>query len=380
MSFLGILKNVAKVGVGLLNGVLNGNSNSLSAGTFEDLAAANPDLVYTDATTKVTYRMISKYVMVHPEASKLGATLEPSVVEDGEVSIVLADGSDGKKVVHCINHSKSPYLVDFNSTDSAGTVNIRHAICYGTDSKQGNSIDITDPFVAFPTGNIVTTRVENNDNAPTPGTLMLPPLSTVLANVGIATLISTISTVLFGTRTGSLSISWRLDSANKIIGFTLTNSTGMELNVTATLNWSNPRTARTYNAAVAGNGTQDVDIELAPNPVNSASMAVYSGDSLSPSQKQSLYDEIARRASFEGVRVVNAQYAACGQGSGGSSTPSIPLTPAEEETLLRIVPSFESNDISDFSDSNLKLIAKCKGQQGAQKEYSRIVRQRAALQ
>jgi ribosomal protein S8 len=373
MSFLGILKNVAKVGVGLLNGVLNGGS---SLTTFEQRCKADPDLVYADSVTGEQFRMLSKYVMDHPDDTRLGEA-PASAVEDGEVSITLVEDKNGKPRVHAVNHSKSPYLMSFNTTNALGAIRIKPAIVPSTLSTKGNVVDITEQFSSNTGGNVTATRMENNDNQPTPGTLMLPALSTVLSNVGIATIIAGAARLisLWSFKGAELTLKWRTDDSDNIIGFTLKNDTSISLNITAQLNWNNPTTASTYNATVGPRGSKNVDIENSPSPVNSASMAVFSTD-VKGNIKQQVYDDMTQQAVLQGMRVINAKVGGKkggGGGGSGSGSITITLTPAEKALLLEIAEALKgAGNVSYFAPNIQKLVEKCGGPGDAVKLAAKV--------
>ena len=287
MSWLGSLFNAAKVGVGLLNGIMNPSSGA-QVDYETALVKANPGhLIYVrqkkDGTAR-KFRLLAAHVVVSATRARVGKTYtyyDSGAVNDGDVVFVISTPPGGGNTLQVINNSTTrDYYVNFGQTNATAALSTQNVAVGRKDGPYPNMVDVTYQFQNFSLGNLVVTPVqieaaEQSALIVSPAAQMIP-LSTVLGNIGFASVIANTIFSLYNSIYGNVQIKWVAnEEGTSIKSCVVINKTSWKVTVSVNVNWSNPAIGATVNLTVGGNSQSSQDLPDNESPISSASVCAF---------------------------------------------------------------------------------------------------------
>jgi hypothetical protein len=292
MAFLGTLFNVAKVGVGLLNSVIN-----------QPQVAANKMNWYIELDSGKKITTMAKFILVHPNARKVGTCVAGFAPPDeGEVSFVLAKEPDGSQGLFAINNDPAiDYYLSFTQTGGTGnTATPQYIINHANQPFNPNYLDVTSEFNSYKDGNIVVSPAQITQ--PTLSGAPIPT-STLLANFGVNSVLATAVYTLYSSKAGTVKYSWETAAdGSTITGCSVSNGLNFPISVNANLAWDSPSQAFPANfIAAAGTSSAPKSTSFAfastDRPLSQASIAISAANTAPHFVREIIKDQLeAQRA------------------------------------------------------------------------------------
>jgi len=268
MSFLGNLFNVAKVGVGILNSVINQPPQSRNMYWVVELKSGK------------VLRVQAKFIAAHPNPLKVGlSTAGFAPPDEGEVSFSLATDKDGNQGLYAFNNSKNTdYYLSFTKTGGTGnTSNPQVFLAHADQPFVDNWAEVTGEFNGFEAGNVTVTPVQR------------PGGGTNLGNFGVNTVFANAVYLLYANKNGTINFSWTTTGTGTFNAAVVKNTTGIKVDVQVNLTWANPSAAQTLNFT-SGAGTTTEAIPLETRPIDSVSISISSQDTTAAFVKEVVKD------------------------------------------------------------------------------------------
>lgn len=258
MSWFGSVVGVAKVGVGLLNGILNGTLSSKSPITLQFEGSDE------------TYRLIAYYVLVSEDVSRMGRTFvdEPMGLNDVTLTL-LQNGSSGKYSVYANNTASVPYFLGVSLTNPNGNFSSVAPVI-----PPGLSADVSTYASQYQLGDLITTPQSNNGS--NPSTNPIPVGLTLLGNWILRGILGGSVLTMFADTSGQATLTWvvgTVGGVSTILNFTVNNPTSYSATITVILSWENPQTSLTFTVSVGPGGSGSSVLPSNASAITSASIA-----------------------------------------------------------------------------------------------------------
>lgn len=292
MSWLGSLFNAAKVGVGLLNGIMNPSSGANVDYETALLKGSSGHLVRVTTAGKEkdrVFRILAAHVVVSAKKNRVGKTLtlyEGGAVQEGDVVFAIVTPPNGGNTLQVINNSDTKdYYVNFGQTNATAAISTQNVVVGRKGGSWPNMVDVTNAFQAYSLGNLVVTPVvtggnDDDDERAISSPAPQIPLSTVLGNIGFGSIIANTLFNLYTSAVGTVQIKWNANKdGTSITSYVVINRTNWAIKVSVNVNWSNPAIGATVNITVPGKTEQTGDLPDNESPISSASVCAFTENS-----------------------------------------------------------------------------------------------------
>jgi hypothetical protein len=364
MSWLGSLWNAAKVGVNLLNGIINPQGGA--AADFQTALLLNPAAAIKVAETGETWRIISAFVADTANPARRGKVMhlfEGGAIEEGDLLFAITQEPGGGSSIQVINNNpNTDYYVNFGITSALAGLQNQNVPVGRKGGDYPNMVNVSGQFSDFSLGNLVVTPVQQT----APSTQALPtiplspspssrspffsrkkksaenlqdldlPLSTVLGNIGFSAIIAGAFFTLYSSSAGNVSVTWK-NNGLAVSSYVVTNDTDYAISVSASVNWSNPAIASTVNVKVPPGGTAEGFLPDNESPISTASVCAWHENSTTKERKKILQGafDAAKADGLTGQTVKFAKTAKPSKPANGAGADDS-LTPKEKQLLAAL--------------------------------------------
>jgi hypothetical protein len=390
MSWLGSLFNAAKVGVGLLNGIMNPASGA-SVDYETALQKGSPGhVIRVTAAGKENYkafRILAVHVVVSAKKNHVGKTFtlyEGGAVNEGDVVFAIVTPPNGGNTLQVINNSSTKdYYVNFGQTNATAAISTQNVVVGKKGGSWPNMVDVTNAFQAYSLGNLVVTPVvtggddddeERAISSPAPQIPLSPsastrspffsrkkkpaveispptaepsrevgiPFSTVLGNIGFGSIIANTIFNLYTSAVGNVQIKWNANKdGTSITSYVVINRTNWAIKVSVNVNWSNPAIGATVNITVPGKTEQTGDLPDNESPISSASVCAFTENSALTTVVKFAFKEMETA----GVKMYHAKFSKSSKPASDDAYDGADKLSAKDRQLLAAIKAMGSDDV-----------------------------------
>lgn len=355
MSWLGSLFNAAKVGVGLLNGIMNPASGA-SVDYENALLKGSPGhLIRVTAAGKEkdrVFRILAVHVVVSAKKNRVGKTLtlyEGGAINEGDVVFAIVTPPNGGNTLQVINNSSTKdYYVNFGQTNATAAISTQNVVVGRKGGSWPNMVDVTNAFQAYSLGNLVVTPVvtggdDDDDEKAISSPAPQIPLSTVLGNIGFGSIIANTIFNLYTSAVGTVQIKWNANKdGTSITSYVVINRTNWAIKVSVNVNWSNPAIGATVNITVPGKTEQMGDLPDNESPISSASVCAFTENSALNTVVKFAFKEMETA----GVKMYNAKFSKSSKpAASDDSYDGADKLSAKDRQLLAAIKAMGSDDV-----------------------------------
>jgi len=197
------------------------------------------------------------------------------------VIFVITTPPGGGNTLQVVNNSTTKdYYVNFGQTNATAVLSTQNIVVGRKGGQYPNMVDVTYQFQSFSLGNLVVTPVQIDADdqqslVTAPGPQIIP-LSTVLGNIGFASVIANTLFNIYNSVAGNVQIKWvSNEEGTSIKSCVVINKTNWKVTVSVNVNWSNPAIGATVNIQVGGNSQSSSDLPDNESPISSASVCAF---------------------------------------------------------------------------------------------------------
>jgi len=303
MALLGTLFNVAKVGVGLLNSVINQPSLA-------------QDYVFEHEGEE--QRILGTFVAAHPDRRLVGTTVVGFSEEYATDAITFTTSQDATGYHIWANNTDptTPYNISFTTTDSAANSQwVPMTIPAAQNPPNLPSVEITNQLSTFNGGDVVVTPISpssaavavNKQLALHSKAQIKAAANTLLGNLGISTIVASASWQVYKSAQGTVTFSWSTGNDGGINGYNVQNTLPFPVDCSVNVIWGSPTTSTTVDSIIPASTSapQNVPLPAAINrPINYVNVAVSNTNTSAQFVAEIVKEAVALQAA-EGIVVKN---------------------------------------------------------------------------